>query len=157
MWEELNNYKPRCSCGHCLCGGVKDVQNYFDNEYVMTFIMGLNDSFSHVRGQLLLMEPLPVINKVFSLVLQEERQRRIITPLSTVDASSTLAFHVQTPRPKKGSSNYSAQNSFRGIKKDRPYCTKCQVNGHTIDKCYKIHGYPPGYHHSTRQPIHATV
>jgi hypothetical protein len=30
-----------------------------------------------VRGQILLLDPLPAINKVFSLVLQEERQRGI--------------------------------------------------------------------------------
>lgn len=59
--------------------------------------------------------------------------------------------------PIKGPSTYSALNAFRKFKKDRPYCTKCQVNGHTIDKCYKNHGYPPGYHHSTRTPSHTDV
>lgn len=29
--------------------------------------------------------------------------------------------------------------------KERPYCTSCHAPGHTIDTCYKIHGYPPGY------------
>lgn len=24
-------------------------------------------------------------------------------------------------------------------------CTHCNIQGHTIDRCYKIHGYPPGY------------
>jgi hypothetical protein len=37
--------------------------------------MGLNESFSHIRGHILLMEPLPPINKVFSFVIQEESQR----------------------------------------------------------------------------------
>lgn len=92
--EELSNYKPRCTCGHCSCGGVKDVQNYFDSEYVMTFLMGLNDFFAHVRGQLLFMDPIPAFNKVFSLVLQEERQRGIVIPLSNATDPSTLAFHV---------------------------------------------------------------
>ena len=38
----------------------------------MSFLMGLNESFAQVRGQLLLMDHLPLINKVFSLVSQEE-------------------------------------------------------------------------------------
>ena len=24
-------------------------------------------------------------------------------------------------------------------------CSHCGVIGHTIEKCYKLHGYPPGY------------
>lgn len=39
----------------------------------MYFLMGLNQSFSSVRGQIPLMHHLPTIDKVFSFVLQEER------------------------------------------------------------------------------------
>lgn len=45
----------------------------FLNRIVMQFFMGLNESFSHIRGQILLLDHLPTINKVFSLVLQEKR------------------------------------------------------------------------------------
>ncbi|KAF3963172.1 hypothetical protein CMV_012409 [Castanea mollissima] len=30
-------------------------------------------------------------------------------------------------------------------KKERPVCTYCGLTGHIADKCYKLHGYPPGY------------
>ena len=30
-------------------------------------------------------------------------------------------------------------------KKERPFCTHCNMPGHTFEKCYKLHGYPPGY------------
>ena len=29
--------------------------------------------------------------------------------------------------------------------KDRPFCTQCNIPGHTTEKFYKIHGYPLGY------------
>ncbi|KAF8408542.1 hypothetical protein HHK36_007698 [Tetracentron sinense] len=50
--------------------------------------MGLSDSYTYVRGQILLMDPIPAISKTFSLVLQEERQRSIVAPppLSNVAA-----------------------------------------------------------------------
>lgn len=47
--------------------------------------MGLNESYTNVRTQILLMNPLPTINKVFSLVIQEERQRTAGT-LPSVDS-----------------------------------------------------------------------
>ena len=37
----------------------------------MKFLMGLNDSFSQVRTQALLMDPLPSLNKVYALLIQE--------------------------------------------------------------------------------------
>ena len=74
LWEELNNYRRGCSCGKCTCGGVKELAAHYQMEYVMSFLTGLNDSFSQVRGQILLMDPLPHIEKVFSLISQEERQ-----------------------------------------------------------------------------------
>ena len=30
-------------------------------------------------------------------------------------------------------------------KKDRHVCNYCGFTGHIADKCYKLHGYPPGY------------
>ena len=51
--------------------------NYFQMEYAMSFLMGLNDAFAPIRGQILLLDPPPPINKVFSLILQEERHKSI--------------------------------------------------------------------------------
>ena len=42
----------------------------------MQFLMGLSESFAQIKGQILLMEPIPQINKVYSLLIQEEAQRK---------------------------------------------------------------------------------
>ena len=39
--------------------------------------MGLNESYANVRSQILITEPLPSINKVYTLILQEEKCRQI--------------------------------------------------------------------------------
>ena len=41
----------------------------------------------------------------------------------------------------KGNSNWNKGNA----KNEKPYCTHCNMQGHTIEKCYKLHGYPLGY------------
>ena len=104
----------------------------------MAFLKGLNDSYGSVRSQILLMEPLPSISKVFSLIAQEESQRQV-TASSAPLSDPQLAFVVQgnsKPGPDKGNP--------KG-KKDRPTCSHCGILGHTRDRCYKIHGYPPNY------------
>ena len=32
-----------------------------------------------------------------------------------------------------------------GKGKERPTCIHCGKTGHTVDKCYKKHGFPPGF------------
>ena len=155
--EELNNFRPVCSCGHCTCGGVRNLAAFVQAEYVMSFLMGLNDSFSHIRGQLLLLDPLPPINKVFSLVAQEDRQRNVTSHInsSKVNSANGLAFAFRNDSENaKRTTNADAQISGynRNLRKDKPFCTHCNFSGHTIDRCYKLHGYPPGYKPKSRAP-----
>ncbi|XP_073127499.1 uncharacterized protein [Henckelia pumila] len=117
----------------------------------MMFLLGLNESFASVRGQLLLMDPLPSINKVFSLIIQEERQRSInINPSSHMDVNSTVAFATKMSQVKAQPSTIDYHGKFKARRKERPYCTHCDVHGHTLETCYQIHGYPPGYKHKPR-------
>ena len=39
--------------------------------------MGLNETYTTVRGQILLMDPIPPMGKVFSLLIQDEKQRKV--------------------------------------------------------------------------------
>lgn len=113
----------------------------------MNFLMSLNHTFASVRGQILLMELFPSLNKVFSLVTQEERQRRVgSNPIAT--ETTAALFSKVSNVPSKD--NYSNKPN---AKKDRPICSHCGVFGHVVDKCYKIHGYPPGY--KTKEKVYS--
>jgi hypothetical protein len=68
LWDELSNYRPipTCTCSpSCSCGTLSSIVDNYNQEYIFQFLMGLNDSFSNIRGQILLIDPLPSINKVF--------------------------------------------------------------------------------------------
>eukprot|EP00261_Vitis_vinifera_P034449 XP_019075692.1 PREDICTED: uncharacterized protein LOC109122674 [Vitis vinifera] len=104
----------------------------------MQFLLGLNKSFAPIRAQILLMEPTPPLNKVFSLVVQEERQRSLTT-------SNSPAFTAPVSSRFQAASRASSPTNASRSRKDRPLCTHCNILGHTVDRCYKIHGYPPGF------------
>ncbi|KAK6162863.1 hypothetical protein DH2020_002704 [Rehmannia glutinosa] len=111
------------------------------------------DNISIVRIQILLMDPLPPMNRVFSLVSQEEQQRKVGIPIE--NSSGTLACLAQH-NYKRSNSNSASQtlgNTSRTLKCDRPFCTHCNFHGHTVDKCYKLHGYPPRYKPRPRIPL----
>ena len=82
-WDQLLNFRPLpcCSCGKCVCG-VNDKMNdkitsFHRQDSLMQFLNGLNESYSQVKTQILMMEPSPSIDKAFSLLIQEERQRAL--------------------------------------------------------------------------------
>uniref|UniRef100_A0A2N9GKR9 Integrase catalytic domain-containing protein n=1 Tax=Fagus sylvatica TaxID=28930 RepID=A0A2N9GKR9_FAGSY len=144
LWEELLNYSPNpvCNCSpSCSCGAMTKTLEKYEQRCVMQFLMGLNESFAAVRGQILLMDPMPPINKVFSLIRQKERHRSIGSlhaSLSTPFVESTALMCKSKGMKVVGSKQFSQ-------KKERPQCTHCGLLGHTVDKCYKLHGFPPGY------------
>jgi hypothetical protein len=59
-----------------------------------------------------------------------------------------------TPNPAALITKYvpMQQNRFprQMVRKDRPACTHCGVAVHTVDKCYKQHGYPPRFKFTKR-------
>ena len=74
-WDQLLNFKPLpcCSCGKCVCGVNDKITSFHCQDSLMQFLYGLNESYSQVRTQILMMEPSPSIDKAFSLLIQEER------------------------------------------------------------------------------------
>jgi hypothetical protein len=86
--------------------------------------------------KILLMEPLPPINKVFSCVIQEENQREIFIGSMIPNTAAMMTKSAPSAPPQ--------QNRFikQFNRMDRPTCTHCGVAGHTIDKCYKLNGHP---------------
>ena len=143
--DELANYQsiPHCKCP-CTCGVQRATSDLGDCDQVMRFLMGLNDSYSAIRGQILLYEPLPDINKVLSLILQEEKQRSFkngdFTDAAMVHPIKAIALYSNAKTGPKH--NHGGKGNF---KKEGPICTYYGKIGHVADKCYRLHGFPPGF------------
>ena len=77
----------------------------------------------------------PSIDKAFSLVIQEERQRALgFNGGYSVD-STTLAVKTQAFN----------QVGMNASGKGRPMCSHCGKPGHFKEKCYKLIGFPLRY------------
>lgn len=138
IWDEYVTYKPGCSCGGCTCGGQKKIEEFFQYEYLMSFLMGLNESYGHARSQILLMDPAPPINKALSLITQKEHQR--LAPIPPSPPAIGLAVNQTTPTAaNQKTTTPITQSSNSRQRKDRPICTHCGIQGHTVDRCYKLH------------------
>ena len=110
----------------------------------MKFLVGLHDSFSAVRSQLLLQTPLPSMGKVFSLLLQEESQRTLTNMVGIpIDSQAMVAEQYHNQIPRSGSTYVTRFAKQKG--KSEVTCSHCGYPGHLVDKCFQIIGYPPGW------------
>ena len=163
-WDELNYLMPLPSFSRrsCTCENVKAIASIFSSHQLMQFLMGLNESFDSVRSQILLLDPFPSVNKVYSMVLRIEKQREV-TDISTTTIEDTTLFArssstksvgryqctdpVHTKGPPRGSGDSS--NKGYGLRTDskKPFrhCDYCNVDGHVRDTCFCLHGFPKWY------------
>ena len=47
LWDELREFRPFPICS---CGGMKESQDLQQEDYILQFLMGLNESYSHVHA-----------------------------------------------------------------------------------------------------------
>ncbi|CAN1329604.1 hypothetical protein LINPERPRIM_LOCUS34712 [Linum perenne] len=127
LWEEFLQYRPvpACECNPgqaSKCNVVSKMMLYQEQDYVIRFIRGLNDSFDVVRSQLLLMDPLPDVNTAFKFAVQLERQMRGTIPRSV----DSVALAAAAP-----------QYRGKGIDENL-FCRYCKKDNHTIENCYRL-------------------
>ncbi|KAF5467887.1 hypothetical protein F2P56_012097 [Juglans regia] len=70
LWDELSIYNPIPAC---TCGSTKTLLDRYQRDCVFQFLMGLHESYANVCDQLMLLDPLPPVTKVFSLIHQQEQ------------------------------------------------------------------------------------
>ena len=149
LWEEHRNYVelPVCTCGKYECDAAVLWEKLQHRICVTKFLMGLNESFEHTRRYILMLKPIPTIEEAFNIVTQDERQK-LIKPSSVI---VRVAFQTTTPMPQDVGYNQLMNNeayiaAYNPLNANqKPVCTHCGKFGHTIQKCFKLHGFPLGY------------
>lgn len=131
-WAELDNLNgiPVCSCEHvdeCTCGVIEKFLELEMKNRLMQFLMRLNNDYESVRNHILLMDPLPSVNKPYYLVQQVEKLTHFVPKSS--------AFFVDTVGKRTHSNSRNYKTTKTGNKK---FCTHCRSYGHTIDQCFEI-------------------
>ncbi|KAK4254093.1 hypothetical protein QN277_009521 [Acacia crassicarpa] len=137
LWDKFLIYRSilAYSCSSkCSCGVLDIYKKHLDQDYVIRFLKGLSDRFSSVKSQIMLIDPLPTINRVFALVQQQERELGFpVVDATTLLSKSNTQRYSGSGLPKPGSSVFNKQ------------CTYCGKYKHTKATCYRKHGFPPGF------------
>ncbi|RVW62421.1 hypothetical protein CK203_064186 [Vitis vinifera] len=147
LWDELGSYNDTvCSCG---------VDH--KRRRLMQFIMGLNESYNAIRGQILLMNPLPDVDKAYSSIVQEEKQRSLGATREMTE-NSTMVVRRAEPmalavRHGQGSSSRSNPSNRKPL-----HCSYCDRDHHVRETCWKLNGYPPEHpKHASNRSNHGST
>ncbi|XP_060217082.1 uncharacterized protein LOC132644507 [Lycium barbarum] len=149
LWDELDTLNANTKCGYdCSCGGKTKLTKSLQDEKLIKFLMGLNESYAAVK---------------------DERQREAFvsnhfsTRSSSFHASASTQFvanqKYERPNQFAGNQRYYAGNQSVGNQKygnyesrtgkgkmdarrNDQFCSYCKKPGHSIEKCYRIIGFP---------------
>lgn len=117
LWQEIEYFQPLPSgtCDPCCTYQIlPTIKSYIDGDYVISFLKDLNEQYSPVRAQIMLMNPLPPINKVFSCLIQQERQ--ILVPTKEEKLITSFNIPYMRGRPTENKPKDYAFGRSRGIK-----------------------------------------
>ncbi|XP_038895149.1 proline-rich receptor-like protein kinase PERK2 isoform X2 [Benincasa hispida] len=85
LWDELSFYitdLAQCSSG----GAIQNVSELTERQKVVQFLVGLNDSYATICGQILVKRPFPTVEEAYSEIIGEEKRRELVAALETVAA-----------------------------------------------------------------------
>lgn len=139
LWDELESYYDNSGC---TCGANGAALMKWETEKSFQFIMGLHPEFNTVRSTILSAEPMPGLNKIYSLITHEEKQKFVSRKKeSSTEPVAFLAKGIEglqagaimpTRMPRKR--QFMAEG--------RPICDHCGKPGHFKRDCWSINGYP---------------
>ncbi|GJZ31493.1 ribonuclease H-like domain-containing protein [Tanacetum coccineum] len=157
LWKQFNALVelPRCTC-HAADG----FKNNNQLMKLMQFLMGLNYTYMQIRSSILSRETLPDVRSAYAIISNEEPHRIASGNITeTSQRSQTSAFTASVPNRGNYQRSQVSNNVPRPSNTVRPndngnrrtawgfnlVCESCGFNGHTIDRCFKIIGYPPDF------------
>ncbi|XP_070047158.1 uncharacterized protein LOC142169728 [Nicotiana tabacum] len=137
MWEAFESLIP---VPECVYPRSRDFVVYLQKLKLYQFLMGLNESYSQERSQILMRIPLPTVNQAYSLIISDETQKALAATSGILGANPAIT-----------TGNYDVEMYTRNIKNQRYkmiynfQCEFCKLKDQSKENCFKIVGYPSDF------------
>ncbi|CAH9132740.1 unnamed protein product [Cuscuta epithymum] len=133
LWDDYDDYWkfPQCTCGACTCNLNKLLLKYVETEKIHDFLMGLDHKvYKNLRSNILSLDDLPSLTRVYKLVTQEERLQNLTR--GKEEKTEAMAFATRT-------------TSNLDEKEGKIKCTFCHKTGHEAENCFRRTGNYPDW------------
>ncbi|XP_019173203.1 PREDICTED: uncharacterized protein LOC109168605 [Ipomoea nil] len=162
VWNDLRRRFAQCDAQRIsalkndiynLKQGNFSVSDYYTREerevdHVIRFLQGLSDDYSALKANVLVLEPLPEVYKVYVMAEKTERQLNMANLfVGNYEINHIIVVqNAQVPTEEMVAAiNSHNAKKYTNNGMNKPKCVFCGMTGHTIDKCYKKHRHPPGW------------
>ncbi|GJV61725.1 ribonuclease H-like domain-containing protein [Tanacetum coccineum] len=141
QWDRVNvvQFDALVQLPRCTCHAAEDFKKVSLLMKLMQFLMGLDDSYMQLRSNILSRDPLPDAKGAYVLISSEESHIAVV--IGGAQRSQTLR---NTPRPNNVPRPNNNGNK-RAAGGPTLVCENYGFNGHTIDRCFKLIGYPADF------------
>lgn len=106
---------------------------WFESLVAKLFLDGLNQELNLRRQLIFSQQEWPNLDDIICSVIEEET-RLAQCKENEQRCTDRAAFSMHSRRVPR---------SFNKTDKSKLFCDHCRKNGHTIDMCFELHGYPP--------------
>ncbi|KAA8539559.1 hypothetical protein F0562_026251 [Nyssa sinensis] len=120
LFDELLNFEFIPSC---TCGAMKPALENQQRDWMMKFLMGLNDSFTNIKAQIILIKPTPTLSEVYALVQQEEK-RQLLSNVSNLHDTLALATKIHFPNTRDNPKHFEVAITTFHLSHDFPQLSK---------------------------------
>ncbi|XP_074297787.1 uncharacterized protein LOC141628561 [Silene latifolia] len=131
IWDELATYSrvPACTCG----AGAEFLKEK-EGEKVHQFNMGLNTAlYDNLRSNLLMDDDLTSLNRVYAIVLREERHKAMTRVRE--EQTNEVAMSARTGASQGCGNSVTTQAEQKEY--EPPRCTHCNKWYHTEENCWE--------------------
>ncbi|GJX03398.1 retrovirus-related pol polyprotein from transposon TNT 1-94 [Tanacetum coccineum] len=146
LWKQFDDM---VTLHACTCEAAIYFEKHNQLIKLMQFLMGLDDNYLAIRSNILTREPLPLVKVAFAIFSGEESHRNI-TFVGATKPTATAFAAKSFDKKSFNSNNYNkgSSSNLNSINRGPNLNLKC-INfnkiGHTVDRCFKLVGYPAGY------------
>ena len=168
LWKQ---YDAMVELPNCVCTASSEFKKHNQLLKLMQFLMGLDESYMSIRSSILSRETLPDVKGAYAIISSEESHR--VASGTNSDPSQkgqTSAFLASGPARNNFQRNQNPYtygkpvttnfrpNTNTGFRPSSPnvirpnvptnsdvVCENCGYTGHTINRCFKIIGYPADF------------
>ncbi|GJU25939.1 ribonuclease H-like domain-containing protein [Tanacetum coccineum] len=153
LWKQ---YDAMIELPKCVCNAFEGFKKHNQLLKLMQFLLGLDDSYMQIRSSILSREVLPDVRSAYATIFSKESHRvaagSIVGSSQKNHASAFVSnvpnrnnFQRSNQNTSIGSSRPNNMNNNKQGRSSGLVCENCGFNGHSINRCFKIIGYPADF------------
>nr|XP_033512814.1 uncharacterized protein LOC117277503 [Nicotiana tomentosiformis] len=134
------------------------MHEFSEAQKLIQFLSELNKTYSTVKSNILMMSPVPSMEKAYFILIRDEKQRKINSGSQSFSPDSTSFITNSNSGPSQSNTtrNFTQRVNFEP-RRTTLSCKYCKKPGHTVDKCYKLHGFLPDFKFTKGKRVAACV